>query len=274
MKKAYFLLFFICIATSYTSVFAKDPVIVSVVDQGIMKLSYLETFVLRDKSYDFNLKDKSVGYDYSYEYDNYPHGSFIAFKLLSSKANKKFPINILDVIYEHNPQLDYYAMFADSSLALYRKKMYYKKQTSKILESWSYSVKQGAKIINFSSGSPYFDPVQISDWLDQNPEILIVVSAGNESRNLNIYPHYPCSIKKKNLFCVGSINNRYKKSDFSNYGNYVLRAFGDHKNYKGTSFAVPEVSRFIAELVYQDKGIATNTINKLVIKKFGYFSSN
>lgn len=247
-----------------------DPVIVSVVDQGILKLPYLEESILRDKSYDFNLKEKSLGYDYSYLQDNTPHGSFIAFKLLSDQ--NKHHIALLDVIYEHSPQQDYFLMFADSSLALYRRKVYYKKQTSKIIESWDYSVSKGAKVINFSSGSIFFDPEQISNWLDQNPQIVLVVSAGNDSRNLDKYPHYPCSIKKTNLFCVGSVNRSYKKSDFSNYGKNVLMAFGDHKNYKGTSFAAPEVSKFIASQLYKKKDLSVEDIQQLVVEKFGYFS--
>lgn len=262
IKQALFLL--LCNSFAW----AQNPVIVSVVDQGILKLPYMESHILRDKSYDFSLNSRSQGIDHNYDYDNTVHGSFIAFKIIS---NQKDNIKLLDIVYEFNQQASYYSLFVDSSLAIYRRKQFYKKQTQKILESWDLSVQQGAKVINFSSGSPYFDESQIKNWLSNNPQVYVVVSAGNESRNLDKYPHYPCSIKAINLFCVGSVNKYLKKSEFSNYGKFVLKAFGDHSNYKGTSFAAPEVSRYIAQEINRKKQITSQKVRQLVEQKFGYF---
>ena len=53
--------------------------------------------------------------------------------------------------------------------------------------------------------------------------IKILVSAGNESKNLDISKIYPCSYNIKNLICVGN------KEVYSNYGDKVIRIEKDNE---------------------------------------------
>lgn len=51
--------------------------------------------------------------------------------------------------------------------------------------------------------------------IKENPNIKIIASAGNNSKNLDIMSYYPCSYGLKNIECIGN-NDKY-----SNYGKIV-----------------------------------------------------
>lgn len=266
MKHLFFITLF------FTLILKAEPIVVAVVDKGIERISQssLEKNIMREKSYDFMAQSKSQGIDYPLHTEQEPHGSFIAFKILRP-FYKDQGIKVLDMVYESDERQAFNYLFVDSSLALYRRKVFYRQETKKIIESFDLSVRQGARVINFSSGSPYFDADTFDQWLKANPEVALVVSAGNEGRDLDKYPHYPCSIKRANLFCVGSINLKRNRSEFSNYGHGIIKALGDHKKLKGTSFAAPEVSRALAIILKNRPKISFEDSRKIIITKFGSF---
>lgn len=264
LRSLVFILFFLISLNSQA-----NEILVSVVDKGIENLSpNFEKYILRDKSFDFVSQSKSRGVDYPLRSDNEAHGSFIAFQIVSPYSESK--VKVLDMVYDSDEQRAFAFLFADSSLALYRRKVFYKEETQKVIEAFNLSVRHGAKVINFSSGSPFFDSEALEIWLKDNSEILLVVSAGNEGRDLDQYPHYPCSIKQDNLFCVGSVDKKNRKSEFSNYGKGIIKAKGEYREFKGTSFAAPEVSRALALLMKQ-RSMTTSEYRKQIISKFGVF---
>ncbi len=84
------------------------------------------------------------------------------------------------------------------------------------------AIKNGAKIINFSSGGSTFNEEEY-DLIDQNSDITFVVAAGNESKDLDIRgnEYYPASYWLPNEVVVGNIDSYGHKANSSNWGKKV-----------------------------------------------------
>jgi subtilisin family serine protease len=114
-----------------------------------------------------------------------------------------------------------YAENANYCMLIYK---YYSETASGIqnmnneIASIDEAIKNGAKIINFSSGGPTFSE-QEYDLIDQNPDIVFVVAAGNESKDLDIRgnEYYPASYWLPNELVVGNIDNYGHKANSSNW---------------------------------------------------------
>lgn len=122
----------------------------------------------------------------------------------------------------------------------------------------------GVRIANMSMGSA--DPASEAAWreiaaaIESAPEILFVVAAGNESRNVDSQPSYPASFRLPNVIVVGAVDASGRLSRLSNYGTRVDvaavadpimgRDFGwNAKRLYGTSFAAPRVAALAAQIL-------------------------
>ena len=119
-------------------------------------------------------------------------------------------------------------------------------------------------VINMSiAGGSYAKAVEDAILNAMRAGLPIVVSAGN--RNIDASVDYPCAFAKfyQAIKCVGSVDNRYEKSDFSNFGGPVqLAAPGSdivslgHESdvalveASGTSMAAPHVAGIVANIIY------------------------
>lgn len=116
-----------------------------------------------------------------------------------------------------------------------------------------YSVRRGAKIINMGwGGAPYVQALR--DVIVQNPNVLFVTSAGNDGRDLDVFPDYPASYRLPNLIVVGAITSSGFYTPWSNFGaqtvdlaapgSYILSTGADGGTIAmdGTNIAVPFVS--------------------------------
>ena len=121
----------------------------------------------------------------------------------------------------------------------------------------------GVRVVNMSMGS--FDP---ADWdcfagaAAKHPDILFVVSAGNDGRNLDDAPVYPAALPLENMITVTSSDDFGRIGRGSNVGASTVDimvpaervAVFDHRGVRdetgGTSYAAPRVAglamRFLA----------------------------
>lgn len=136
-----------------------------------------------------------------------------------------------------------------------------------------WSIKQGARVINLSLGG-YATSNTLQDavkyaW-DNNA--VVVAAAGNDHMNQLVYPA-AC----QNAIAVGSCNQLFRKSNFSNYGSWVhVAAMGEgilqatsysptqYFNASGTSFAAPMVSALAALLWTTPFGISNLDVRQMI----------
>lgn len=92
-------------------------------------------------------------------------------------------------------------------------------QVRNIELSYLYAKQYNVKIINLSLTGSY--SYNEENFVINNPNILFVVAAGNENKNIDIDPVFPASLPEKNVITVGSITRNGGKSRSSNYGKQV-----------------------------------------------------
>lgn len=159
-------------------------------------------------------------------------------------------------------------------------------------EAIKYATKMGASIISCSYGGLGFSEIEKSAYA--NSSALIICAAGNETRDNDITPSYPCSFGLSNIISVAATNNKDQLAWFSNYGktSVDLAAPGEailstypvalapagalpYKYLDGTSMATPCVSG-VAALVksanpsltsIQIKNILLNSVDTLTSLK-------
>lgn len=252
---------------------ANDLPLVAVVDAGIERIPLLENYVDRAQSFDYVEKTKSQEIDYSLKQSGVAHGTFIAYKIVRPHGNQP-KIKVMDLVYEsYSSRVDTHSlMFPESSLQLYQRKEWFRKETIRFTTIFNDAVRSGAKVINFSSGSAFFHREEFEKWVKEVAEpknIYLVVSSGNSGESLDSRPQYPCSVESKHVICVGSIDKNKKRSSFSNYGQAVdFYARGDHGPYQGTSYAVPDVAREAALILHQTPELSAGSLYKRLSLKF------
>ena len=88
---------------------------------------------------------------------------------------------------------------------------------SDVAAAFTYAARAGAQIVNASLTGP--EPSQaMYDAIAAAPQTLFVVAAGNESKNTDLSPSYPCSFDLPNLICVAATGQFNELAPFSNWG--------------------------------------------------------
>jgi subtilisin family serine protease len=123
-----------------------------------------------------------------------------------------------------------------------------------------YAVMRGAKVINLSLGGDDFSPaIRRAIIAALRKDVLVVVSAGNDLRNIDLVPHYPASMKLDNIISVAATNaSDTFAGGYSNFGpnsvdvaapgTNVLSVWpNNYLSYEtGTSMSAPHVSAIAA----------------------------
>lgn len=125
--------------------------------------------------------------------------------------------------------------------------------SSDVAEAFDYAGKIGLKVVNASLGSDFPSTV-ISNAISANPGTLYVVAAGNDGRNVETTPTYPCRSTHANIVCVGASTSSDAVADFSNVGTTSVDLFAPgtlirsayptstYAYLQGTSMATPHVA--------------------------------
>ena len=74
-----------------------------------------------------------------------------------------------------------------------------------------------ARVVNASIGGASGGEV-MAEAIQQNPNTLYVVSAGNDGSDNDVTPAYPCNVRLPNVLCVAAIDASGNLADFSNWG--------------------------------------------------------
>ena len=124
-----------------------------------------------------------------------------------------------------------------------------------------YSHARGSRIVNISLGSNDIDDWEALDRaMEDHPDMLFVVSAGNDGQNIDVWPRYPASLDHFNMLVVAATNENGELADFSNYGKSSVDVAapgedilstepeGSTGEKSGTSMAAPYVTRVAAKI--------------------------
>lgn len=153
-----------------------------------------------------------------------------------------------------------------------------------------YAVDNGAKVINGSFGkdySPHKEWVWEAMKYAESKDVLIVLAAGNDGKNVDVEPNYPEDTPDKktelvnNVIKVGAINYNYGEgvvADFSNYGATNVDVFapgvkiyatipnGKYKFEQGTSMASPNVAGVAALIRSYYPNLKANQVKQIIMQ--------
>ncbi|MBD0372900.1 MAG: S8 family serine peptidase [Pyrinomonadaceae bacterium] len=123
------------------------------------------------------------------------------------------------------------------------------------VEAIDYAVAHGAQVINCSWGTDE-ESAFLKDAIERagRKGVVVVTSAGNESRNLESSPYYPASFRLSNLIAVASTDQFDRLASFSNYGSAIVQVAapgteilttqmgGGYRSVTGSSASAPLVA--------------------------------
>ena len=140
-----------------------------------------------------------------------------------------------------------------------------------------HAAKNGVRIIGMPLGSN-----RKEDWLPfsaavkEHPNILFIVSAGNNGRNIDSRPVYPASLDHPNILVVTSSDDFVRPAERTNYGSqsvdYMLPAeqlpatdySGEQVSVSGSSYAVARLTGLAARLLEKDVRLTVEELKEQI----------
>ncbi len=92
--------------------------------------------------------------------------------------------------------------------------------SSGIIQGIDYAVQNGAKVLNMSLGGGGTLDAAYSAAIGraQAADVVVVVAAGNDGKDNEATPVYPCNFPNPNLICVAALDQAFGMANFSNWG--------------------------------------------------------
>lgn len=141
-------------------------------------------------------------------------------------------------------------------------------------------VAKGVRIVNISLGSPQENRWQVFyQAAKKYSDVLFVLAAGNDGKNLDQNPIYPVSYRLDNTISVAALGRDGHLAGFSNWGPATvdlaaqgedvpaINFDGKHVKVKGTSYAAPLVSVFAARLLKEHPNWGAVELKKEIVSR-------
>jgi subtilisin family serine protease len=153
--------------------------------------------------------------------------------------------------------------------------------TGAVAEGIRYAAANGARVINLSlGGDGKDDGVVAALQAAADANVLVVASAGNESRDIDSQPSYPAALPAPNLLAVASTDPDTGRdiSKYSNYGRLAVQVAapgaqilstandGGYAIASGTSMAAPMVTGVAALAAAANPGIGAVDLRALIMQ--------
>jgi thermitase len=88
---------------------------------------------------------------------------------------------------------------------------------SDVAAAFAWAGDHGVRVVNASLGSDGITRAE-RQAIQDHPNTLYVVAAGNSGANVEYAPEYPCAYTQANVLCVGATDSSDRMASFSNYG--------------------------------------------------------
>jgi subtilisin family serine protease len=143
------------------------------------------------------------------------------------------------------------------------------------IEAYAYAGAKGARVLNASLGGAAFSRAEY-DAIRAIPGVLFVAAAGNDGRDNDSAPQFPCNYELPNVVCVAATGARDALAGFSNYGARtvdlaapgatILSTWPSGYAYSsGTSMATPHVAGAAALLFAQRPGATPEAVKQALL---------
>jgi hypothetical protein len=211
--------------------FSEEPIIIAVIDTGF---TFGSSSAFNNNDLLFNLNDPVNGIDddgngyvddyLGWDFSQVPGDNIVSPESTSTKFNHGN--QVASIIFGEDQIIGLTNIIADQNIKLLPLKVGNLNAEGDIRipgDQWhraaEYAMDMGAHIINLSMGefSPNNAARDIIDALEAE-DVLVVASAGNQTNNNDVSPHYPSDYPNENIISVASIQQDGELSDFSNFG--------------------------------------------------------
>ncbi|WP_303857353.1 S8 family peptidase [Aminicella lysinilytica] len=261
----------------------KNTILVAIVDTGIdfnhPELSNVQWLNSREKVN--GIDDDNNGYIDDTNGWNFTNSSCNTMDYIDTIKENSHGTAVAGIIAAQKNGIGIQGVFCDNNIKLVSLKILQSNNASakfpRLIKAIQYAESCGARICNISN-CVYTNDAKLRSLI-QSSQMLFVVSAGNDGKNLDNLSGYIGSYHLNNLITVAAVDSTGILYSFSNYGNnciniaapginiYTTTAGNDYDYVTGTSFAAPFVSGVAALLLRENPDLNSADLKRIILDK-------